>query len=751
MPEPDYQGFANGIATLSSPQTTAANVAALNQIQQSGAQVAAGRQIAAGNYLGGANTLYQSGNIQGGQQEQTYGGGVAGAQGLAARNYPAAAAAFGTAGNPAGVQGAQTGQIQQSQIVGAYLQQAAPLLHQAFAQNGAAGLVHAAGLVTQELTSSGLMTPAQAQQYLAQAGSDPQGLLSTVDNFVQQLQYQKVGDNSLLATNAFGQPKALVTGATQQTLNSPSGAQSLVSVPGAVTPIGTGGAPAAPPVQPQAAAPGAAPTAGPAPVAPAPDAAPTVGPAPLNNPGNLRPVGQSTGFMQFSSPQAGMVALSDDLAGKAKDGITTLSALANKYAPPGQNNTAQWMATVGAAAGISDPNAKIDLANPNLRSGVIQGIVKAEGNPNSQLSGAAPAAPAPVAAAPGTSVLASTATGSPLYRPATTSELPAGAVAAQINTATGQISNIINQSDVNNLTPATQKQLGDQYWLTGVMPNLGRGSAASVAMQSIQNAAQAKSLGLGLNGADDNLRHATVAAAQKTISTMLPQQAQLATAENNAIDNANQIRQLLPQAASTFGIRTLNDLQQAFRRETNNPQLAALDTALKDFTGDYAGVMFSNANGSGGKGGVSDRDEISELFNPSDSMSVVFAKLDQAQKGMAFRTAEFGSTLARMNQIARTGVIPPSTAAQPITGNQTAQAAPAAQGPQTAPQAGAPSQSPPPGAVQMLRSNPQLAAQFNQKYGPNASAAFLTAPAAPPPPTGQQNAVPWLTPGGNMQ
>lgn len=87
--------------------------------------------------------------------------------------------------------------------------------------------------------------------------------------------------------------------------------------------------------------------------------------SPVNNPGNLRPVGASSGFQQFASPQAGSDAMTADLTAKvtgnspamvARYGPNyqpTLRNVITTYAPPSDNNdTEGYINTVSKLTGI---------------------------------------------------------------------------------------------------------------------------------------------------------------------------------------------------------------------------------------------------------------------------------------------------------------------------------------------------------------------------------------------------------------
>lgn len=87
-----------------------------------------------------------------------------------------------------------------------------------------------------------------------------------------------------------------------------------------------------------------------------------------NNPGNLRYVGQAGasqgvgGFARFDSPEAGFQALISQIQLDANRGLT-LSQFINKYAPPSENNTSQYIQQAISATGASanTPLRNIDI------------------------------------------------------------------------------------------------------------------------------------------------------------------------------------------------------------------------------------------------------------------------------------------------------------------------------------------------------------------------------------------------------
>lgn len=118
-----------------------------------------------------------------------------------------------------------------------------------------------------------------------------------------------------------------------------------------------------------------------------------------NNPGNLRPPGQSTGFQQFASPEQGLQAIDRQLQiyGQ-RDGINTIRGAIGKWAPPNENNTNAYVDRVAKMLGVS-PDAKIDLGNPYVRQALSTGIMLHE-NGSQILTGGGPARSGNYAAGP---------------------------------------------------------------------------------------------------------------------------------------------------------------------------------------------------------------------------------------------------------------------------------------------------------------------------------------------------------------
>ena len=108
-------------------------------------------------------------------------------------------------------------------------------------------------------------------------------------------------------------------------------------------------------------------------------------PSPANV-GNIRPVGSSTGFQQYATPEEGIKAIDDNLkAYGTKHNIKTLRGVISRWAPASENDTDSYLNFVSQKTGIK-PDEEIDLNNPTIRhiiSGPIvlqeQGLKKIKG------------------------------------------------------------------------------------------------------------------------------------------------------------------------------------------------------------------------------------------------------------------------------------------------------------------------------------------------------------------------------------
>ncbi len=109
-----------------------------------------------------------------------------------------------------------------------------------------------------------------------------------------------------------------------------------------------------------------------------------------NNPGNIKdgPFAQSMPgysgsdgtFARFVTPDAGAKAMDSLLSTYGNKGINTVSGVVNRWAPPSENNSTVYAATVAKQLGV-DPNAPINMGDAAIRQQLAGGITSYENGP----------------------------------------------------------------------------------------------------------------------------------------------------------------------------------------------------------------------------------------------------------------------------------------------------------------------------------------------------------------------------------
>jgi hypothetical protein len=108
-----------------------------------------------------------------------------------------------------------------------------------------------------------------------------------------------------------------------------------------------------------------------------------MGRAPLsvrnNNPGNIRPTGENTGFNTYETPEDGLKAIDENLkAYGSEHGINTLAGVISRWAPPNENDTARLISDASKRLGGLDPDKPIDLGDPVVRHAISGALVQQE-------------------------------------------------------------------------------------------------------------------------------------------------------------------------------------------------------------------------------------------------------------------------------------------------------------------------------------------------------------------------------------
>lgn len=102
-----------------------------------------------------------------------------------------------------------------------------------------------------------------------------------------------------------------------------------------------------------------------------------------NNPGNIRydgtewlgmdnPPQDDGGFIRFASPEYGVRAMARILSNYMSGGFNTITNIISRWAPPNENNTPAYVASVSSQMGV-DPYATLDSAYiPELIGAIIR-------------------------------------------------------------------------------------------------------------------------------------------------------------------------------------------------------------------------------------------------------------------------------------------------------------------------------------------------------------------------------------------
>jgi len=109
-----------------------------------------------------------------------------------------------------------------------------------------------------------------------------------------------------------------------------------------------------------------------------------------NNPGNIRPdkaytwqgsTGEAGGFVQFGSPEAGIRALTLNLLSYDQQGINTVQGIINRWAPPSENKTGNYVNQVAKDLGVK-PTDQLNVKDANVMRQLVDSIIKFENGKN---------------------------------------------------------------------------------------------------------------------------------------------------------------------------------------------------------------------------------------------------------------------------------------------------------------------------------------------------------------------------------
>jgi hypothetical protein len=360
-----------------------------------------------------------------------------------------------------------------------------------------------------------------------------------------------------------------------------------------------------------------------------------------NNPLNLQPLAQGqwsgqTGtdgrYATFASPEAGMAAADRNLQTYAsKYGINTVSGIINRWSPPSENNTAAYIQTVAHDLGV-DPNAKLDLNNPQVRKAVLTSMSKVE------LGQSAPAA-----------------------------------ASAQPSAQGG--ARVVFQAppkDDGEDAPLSKESihlLAGKWLLNGQLP-AGMGKQATADRRAIINEGTALANELGLTPGDLVAGTASIKALGSALGKASSIRTQVEGSEATVEKNAQQVLALAPKGGGPTGVPVLNRWIQAGRKNiAGDPDVAAFNLAIGTVADEYAKVM-TTATGTGGATSDTARAEAYKRLSNDMTLPALQKTIAQMQIEMDNRTSSLRDVEAGIRTQIRSGggSIPQPGAAPPATG-----------------------------------------------------------------------------------
>ena len=333
-----------------------------------------------------------------------------------------------------------------------------------------------------------------------------------------------------------------------------------------------------------------------------------------NNSGNLRWDGKSKwqgmtgvdkdGFVIFDTPANGDRALGINLMNQTRlHGLNTVSQIITKFAPQSDgNNTAAYIANVAAKLGV-DPNAPIDLKNPQVRSVMMAAVQGHEGGGHQVEVSRSPQL-----------------------------------IKAGVDTS----ANGPNSFDPND--PAIDQE-AIKYLSTGKMSGLGNGNAAY--RRAILNRSAQIAQERGLRPEDLSRIQSDYEASTKSLGNLQKQADFIRTSESNALGAAQNYIEFSKLAGGQDHSRPVNAIINGYKRQTNDPNIAQMDAAYQTFITEYARVVHSTPTGAGVLTDAA-RSENMRTLNSNASLAAKQAAIAAMTKDMKVRTTSYDNQIARV-------------------------------------------------------------------------------------------------------
>ena len=206
------------------------------------------------------------------------------------------------------------------------------------------------------------------------------------------------------------------------------------------------------------------------------------------------------------------------------------------------------------------------------------------------------------------------------------------------------------------LTPDTERFLAEQYLRTGVIPPLGMGAAANAMRAQVLDRAADIAKVDGHNVADYIEGRATLKADAASLTQATKMYDSVHSYEATALDNLKVVEDAMTKGAGTAAGPVINRWYLAGKKATGDKDVAALDTALGAFRGEFAKIM-SGSTGSVAAASDSARAEADKMIDGGQSPEALKAQIAVARKDMENRKVNLRKQVEDIQKRLRGGSI----------------------------------------------------------------------------------------------
>ena len=212
------------------------------------------------------------------------------------------------------------------------------------------------------------------------------------------------------------------------------------------------------------------------------------------------------------------------------------------------------------------------------------------------------------------------------------------------------------QQEAALLTPDAKDLLAKQYLRTGQLPPMGMGAAANAMKSQVLDLAAKIAKDEGHSIEDYVEGRATLKADAASLTQATKMYDSVHSYEATALDNLKVVEDAMTKGAGTAAGPVINRWYLAGKKATGDKDVAALDTALGAFRGEFAKIM-SGSTGSVAAASDSARAEADKMIDGGQSPDALKAQIAVARKDMENRKVNLRKQVEDIQKRLRGGSI----------------------------------------------------------------------------------------------